>query len=473
MAHVLYRKYRSKNLDELVGQDHITRTIRLAIEQNKIAHAYLLTGPRGTGKTSVARIIAHEINGFEYDDKCSHIDIIEIDAASNRRIDEIRDLRDKIRIAPTIGKYKVYIIDEVHMLTREAFNALLKTLEEPPEHAIFILATTEINKVPETIISRTQRFTFKPIDKSHIIAHLRDIANKEKIDITDDGLDAIADHANGGFRDAISLLDQVRSTGSQITRDSVNDTLGVPSSQTIADIWSMLVRGSDETAQHIQIVFNEGYKPSQIIQGLLRHAIQDKNAPLAKKLLEASDSKHPDMELLLLSIPEGSIPIPPKRVEPIVETPTPVISAPKKVPAPVDEVEKNNEDNSVNIGTLTHEHNDTWQAVLDYIKNTGSAVYGPLRLAEVAFKNDVVTLGMQFPFHIKRISEAQNLKVLTDAFHAVTGKSIAVEITKTNKNSSKHEEKKILLNEVSDPDKALMSDPLSIVKNVFGGAEVL
>src|ERR1700691_3685933 len=160
MGQALYRKYRSKSLKEVVGQEHVTQTFEQALAQQHISHAYLFTGPRGVGKTSVARILAHEVNGLPYTDDQPHIDIIEIDAASNRRIDEIRDLRDKVHITPSSAKYKVYIIDEVHMLTKEAFNALLKTLEEPPAHVIFILATTEIQKLPETIISRSQRYTF-------------------------------------------------------------------------------------------------------------------------------------------------------------------------------------------------------------------------------------------------------------------------------------------------------------------------
>src|SRR4051794_27778245 len=174
MGQVLYRKYRSKSLSEIIGQEHITQTLKNALEQGRISHAYLFTGPRGVGKTSIARILAHQINELPYEDDSPHIDIIEIDAASNRRIDEIRDLRDKVYIAPAIAKYKVYIIDEVHMLTREAFNALLKTLEEPPAHVVFILATTDAHKLPETIVSRTQRFNFKPVEKSQVVNHLRD-----------------------------------------------------------------------------------------------------------------------------------------------------------------------------------------------------------------------------------------------------------------------------------------------------------
>src|ERR1700709_76040 len=175
MGQALYRKYRSKSLGEIVGQEHITTTLKNALKAGRVSHAYLLTGPRGVGKTSIARILAHEINGLPYDDE-AHLDIIEIDAASNRRIDEIRDLRDKVSTAPASAKYKVYIIDEVHMLTKEAFNALLKTLEEPPAHVVFILATTEAHKLPETIISRTQRHIFRPGNKDKVTTHLKSLA---------------------------------------------------------------------------------------------------------------------------------------------------------------------------------------------------------------------------------------------------------------------------------------------------------
>jgi len=226
MGQALYRKYRSKSLGEIIGQEHITTTLANALQQGRVSHAYLLTGPRGTGKTSIARILAHEINGLAYDDE-AHLDIIEIDAASNRRIDEIRDLRDKVNTAPSAAKYKVYIIDEVHMLTKEAFNALLKTLEEPPAHVIFILATTEAHKLPETIISRTQRYSLRPVPSEQVVAHLKSIASQEKITIDDEALQLIAEHGEGSFRDSISLLDQAGSSSDTVTRSDIERILGL------------------------------------------------------------------------------------------------------------------------------------------------------------------------------------------------------------------------------------------------------
>jgi len=231
MGKALYRTYRSRSFDDVLGQKHVTQTLQNAVRNQSFGHAYLFTGPHGVGKTSVARIFAHAVNNLPYSDDSTHLDIIEIDAASNRRIDEIRDLRDKVRIAPTSSPYKVYIIDEVHMLTREAFNALLKTLEEPPEHALFVLATTELHKVPDTIISRTQRFTFKHIDTDTACTELKKIAAKENIDIEEDALKMIAERSKGSFRDALSILDQAAGIeNAVVSSEDIQSLLGIPDS---------------------------------------------------------------------------------------------------------------------------------------------------------------------------------------------------------------------------------------------------
>ena len=242
MAEVFYRKWRPKSLSEVVGQEAITKTLKQAVAQGRIAHAYLFCGTRGTGKTSTARILAKAINCLsprdgEPDNECHiciginesrSLDLIEIDAASNRGIDDIRELSDKVRFSPNESRYKIYIIDEVHMLTEPAFNALLKTLEEPPAHAVFILATTEAHKVPLTIISRCQRYDFRRIPIEQMVSKLADISAQEGIEISDDALHLVSRMANGGLRDAENLLEQVVvSYGSPISEDDVRQLLGL------------------------------------------------------------------------------------------------------------------------------------------------------------------------------------------------------------------------------------------------------
>jgi DNA polymerase III subunit gamma/tau len=218
----LYRRWRPRKFSDFVGQNHVMQTLSNAIAGDRIAHAYLFTGPRGTGKTSAAKILAKALNcenanGAEPCDQCSSctrindgifMDVLEIDAASNRGIDEIRDLREKVKFASTEGKYKIYIIDEVHMLTAEAFNALLKTLEEPPQFVVFILATTEVNKIPPTILSRCQRFDFKRFTVAEIKGRLLQILEAEEVKASEPALELIAKHSEGGMRDALSLLEQ-------------------------------------------------------------------------------------------------------------------------------------------------------------------------------------------------------------------------------------------------------------------------
>ena len=247
MYQSLYRKYRPSNFDEVIGQKVIVQTLKHAVANNKIAHAYLFTGPRGTGKTSIAKILAKTVNCENLSNllpcnKCvsctqinnkQSIDILEIDAASNNGVDEIREINNKVNLVPSTGKYKVYIIDEVHMLTTGAFNALLKTLEEPPSHIIFILATTEPHKIPSTILSRCQRFDFKKISTPEIEKRIKFIVEQEKINISEEAINEIAKMSDGGMRDSLSMLDQVIAyANDNITIDAVHEVNGsIPNSE--------------------------------------------------------------------------------------------------------------------------------------------------------------------------------------------------------------------------------------------------
>ena len=258
---VIARKWRPQTFDDLVGQDHVVRTLKNAIARNRIAHAYLFVGPRGTGKTSTARIFAKALNctdgpnaNFDPNDPVvkaiadgTSMDVIEIDGASNNSVDQIRDLRDDVRYAPTQGKFKVYIIDEVHMLSTAAFNALLKTLEEPPPHVKFVFATTDVQKVLPTIISRCQRFDLKPISAELIAQRLKQIATEEKIKVTDAALACIARMADGGMRDAQSIFDQMISfCGAEIDEPDVLDVYGLVAAEKIAALAGALATGDHQ-----------------------------------------------------------------------------------------------------------------------------------------------------------------------------------------------------------------------------------
>ena len=288
MYQALYRKYRSQTFGQLVGQVVIATTLRQAVEQGKISHAYLFSGPRGTGKTSVAKIFAKAMNcpnqkGGEPCNECyiceaitngSLEDVIEIDAASNNGVDEIRDIRDKSTYAPSLAPHKVYIIDEVHMLSTGAFNALLKTLEEPTENVVFILATTELHKIPATILSRVQRFEFKSIKTPAIQDHLKAVLDKEGIDYEEEAVAIIARRAEGGMRDALSILDQALSltAGAQLTTATAEEITGSISQEAL-DLYVAALAVQDATAalDQLNLIFDNGKNMARFVTDLLQY----------------------------------------------------------------------------------------------------------------------------------------------------------------------------------------------------------
>ena len=315
---VLARKWRSQSFSELVGQEHVSTTLLNALKSSRMPHALLFTGARGVGKTSVARILAKSLrcpNAIDFVpcnkcDECLEItqgravDVIEIDGASNNGVENIRELRETVGYMPSHGKFKIYIIDEVHMLSTSAFNALLKTLEEPPPHVIFIFATTEPQKIPVTILSRCQRFDFRRIPVKKIVDHLRTIVEAEEATSDSQALWLIGREADGSLRDALSLLDQVITfSGNKITLDSVVDVLGLTDRTLLSDTLRAIVeRNASSCLDIIQKVFHHGYDPKQFAQDLLEHL---RNLMIVKVALSVAPSKN--FQLDFLDLPEQEI----------------------------------------------------------------------------------------------------------------------------------------------------------------------
>lgn len=290
MSQVLYRKWRPRRWEEVVAQEHVVRTLQNAVAADRVAHAYLFSGPRGTGKTTTARLLAKAVNCLAPDladrpcDACEHcealqagrfLDLIEIDAASNTSVEDVRDLRDKINFSPNQGRYKVYIIDEVHMLSTAAFNALLKTLEEPPGHAIFVLATTEVHKIPPTVLSRCQRHEFRRIPVDAIVREVERLVEEEGLDVAPEALTFLARQATGSLRDAISLLDQLAVGDERISLARAHEALGTAASERVLALVDSLLEGeAAEGLEGLQQALDGGADPRQFTRQVVDYLRQ-------------------------------------------------------------------------------------------------------------------------------------------------------------------------------------------------------
>jgi DNA polymerase-3 subunit gamma/tau len=489
MGKALYRKYRSTSLDEIVGQDHITTTLSNALKQGRISHAYLLTGPRGVGKTSIARILAHAVNGLDYSED-QHLDIIEIDAASNNGVEDVRSLRDKILSSPVSAHYKVFIIDEVHMLSKAAFNALLKTLEEPPAHVIFILATTEAYKLPETIISRTQRFSFRPVPESLVVKHLKEIAGKEAITIDDDALELIAAHGEGSFRDSISLLDQASSINNHVRKQDVEQLLGrAPSELTSTLLKSISGQNMAGCIASLSTLLDQGYEAATIamqISQLLRQGLTGVTAQimpmqrvlaLLQDLLDVPGSNNPRalLEIVVLRHAAGVQNEATAQQLDAVEQPKTISSSKptiKPTEAALNEVtetlaiaepaEPNHDEKQSPQFIETELSSDStvdelWQKVLQTIKKSHNTLYGIARMARPSLEGDVLTLELTFAFHQKRLTEPHNRAVLTKIIEELRQAPTKVVCTVSGKQSAS----------------SANNDSVITISNIFGGAELL
>jgi len=443
MPKALYRKYRPTKLSEVVGEDQVTTVLSNAIKSKKISHAYLFIGPRGCGKTSVARILAHEVNNFNYELEDDYVDIIEIDAASNTGVDNIRELREKAAIAPTKGKYKVYIIDEVHMLSKSAFNALLKILEEPPEHVIFIMATTDAYKVPITITSRSQVFTFKLATPETMLNHLKNICELEKIDIEDEALKIIVDQGGGSFRDSLSLLDQISSLSeSKITKNLIIESFGLPEDAMLNKLLeSYASQNSHESTSILKTLFEANTKPEIIVEKLLQKIIANPLSVYIPLLSTLPEVYAPFPEAKLLSaflISQTTAIAPPAPQKPTIQK----TQLPKVEPSKTEEKEVKPTPAPVSTPVPSQTGIFSWETFLEQVRELNDAIYSQLTKTTQKFENNTLHIYPERKITQTILARDKNKAILISAS---TGFQI-----KIHDFSEKQAEKDPLVSQISD-----------------------
>jgi len=464
----LYRKYRPTNFDELYGQEHIATTLKNSVAGDSFSHAYLFSGPRGTGKTSAARILAKALN-CEHNkegnpdgtcEKCKLIeagktvDIIEIDAASHTQVDNIREvIIEKANFAPTSLKYKVYIIDEAHMLSKSSFNALLKTLEEPPAHAVFILATTEINKIIPTIQSRCQRFDFHRIDDASMITRLSFIAKSEKIDIDERSLQMIVRASEGGFRDAISLLDQASDlAGGKITEATLSSVLGLADFASVEDfVFAITAKDASLALTIFHKALEDGYEPAQFfkntletlrrllfasVSGISEIGLSDSTLKMFTEALKKTSSREilDVIDTLIKTesaykfsvLPQLTIEIATIKICLAAEKVTKVLPA---ASTSTTEETKTNSSQETQTPEKPKSKGNTeakWQQFLLEVKGRNTSIHAVLRVCESDFTGNTVSLTFPYKFHKERVEDTKNRELVEDVLAKVYGEKYIV-----------------------------------------------